>query len=59
MDNQYQVPIPPRVDYFNFLLDKIPILSDDELNVLYYAVWSESMDRKFDSMFDNEEEGEQ
>lgn len=42
----FMVPVPPRLNYFDFILYNIPEISDDELNTLYYSVWAEINDRK-------------
>ena len=46
--------------YLPWMLNNIHTLSDEGLSKLAFAVWVEQQDRKYDSMFDNDdEEGEQ
>ena len=51
IDSGYMVAVPPRLSYLDFILDKLPELSENDLYVLYYSVWREINVR--------DEEGEQ
>lgn len=46
-----------RMDALVWLLDSLHYIPDDLLDKIHFAVWSESQDRKYDELF--EEEGEQ
>ena len=49
----FMVPVPPRLSYLDFILDKLPGMSDNDINVLYYSVWREISVRENNSSTKN------